>query len=93
MESSHEEYEQASVDEKRIASNNHSVDDQMYFVTRSRLKANENNMKIAVANILLGILTIYTRVKKTSAVTSHSKLSEKEDQRKEEETSSQLAIP
>ncbi len=91
MESSQEEIEQASVDEKRITSNNHSIDDQLYFVTRSRLKANENNLKIAVANILLGILTIYTRVKKTSAVTSHSKLSE--DQKKEEDISSQLAIP
>jgi len=74
----------ASSDGRKGSSQSEGVDEEIYVVTRNRLKINENNLKIAVGNILLGILTMYGTKRKTSAATSYSKLSEKEEKKMEE---------
>ena len=76
----------ASSDGRKGSSQSEGVDEEVYVVTRNRLKINENNLKIAVGNILLGILTMYGPRKRASTATSHSKLSDQKEERKNDES-------
>lgn len=82
----------AGTEEKKVSSNSEAIDDEIYHMTRSKLKIHENNLKIAVGNILLGILTMYGKKKRNSAATSHSKLSEKEERKRDDDYSFTIAF-
>ena len=71
---------------KRGVFSTDTLDIENYDVTRKKLKVHENNLKIAVGNILLGILTLYNTKKKTSGVTSKNKLGDKEESKRDDQT-------
>lgn len=88
-----QEFIKAYFDERRMSSANEPVDEESYYITRSKLKQYEDNLKVAVANILLGILTMYGKTRRMSIAVSQGKYSEKEEKKSEDDQSLPSSTP